>query len=334
MIEGRKVNIQKEIRSVLQVQASAILAARRHIGPAFDKAVREIYRCKGKVVVTGIGKSGLIAQKIASTLSSTGTSAIYLHPVEGMHGNLGVLHRNDIVIAIGKSGESEEILNILPAIKRIGARVVSLTARKDSSLARQSSIVLHVPVDREACPLNLAPTTSSTIALVVGDAIAIALMKIRGFKAENFALLHPGGLLGKRLLLRVSDVMRSGRRNPVVKVDDTMMNLLVEISRKWTGAANVVDRKGRLVGLVTDFDIRQAFARGWTMSTLSIRQIMNAKPTAIRETEMAIKAFEVMESRKKPFTVLPVVDAKRRSVGMLHLHDLVTAGLAPDTGRA
>lgn len=324
----------KEIKRVLGIEAENLRNARRWIGPAFSAAVNALYRCRGKVVVTGIGKSGLIAQKMASTLSSTGTPAIYLHPVEGMHGNLGVVHRNDVVFAIGKSGESEELLGILPAIRRIGAKVICLTANKNSTLARLSSIALHVPVEREVCPLNLAPTTSTTLALVIGDAIAITLMKLRGFKAENFALYHPGGLLGKRLILKIRDVMRAGRRNPVVNVNATMMTLLVEISRKWTGAANVVDKKGRLVGLVTDYDIRHAFAKGWTISTLSIRQIMNPKPTRIREDEMAIKALAVMESRKKPFTVLPVVDKRGRSVGMVHLHDLVTAGLVSDSGRS
>lgn len=328
------MNVVREIRHVIGVESQNLRNAAKWVGPPFAAAVRLMYRCRGKIVVTGIGKSGLIAQKMASTLSSTGTPAIYLHPVEGMHGNLGVLHRNDVVFAIGKSGESEELINILPAVRRIGSKVICLTANKGSSLARQSSVVLHVPVEREVCPLNLAPTTSTTLALVIGDAIAIALMKLRGFSAESFALYHPGGSLGKRLLLKVSDVMRGGRRNPVVDVNDTMMNLLVEISRKWTGAANVVDRRGRLVGLVTDYDIRQAFAKGWTMSTLSIRQIMNAKPTAIRDDMMAIEALELMESRKKPFTVLPVVDRRRRSVGMLHLHDLVTAGLVSDNGRS
>jgi arabinose-5-phosphate isomerase len=327
------MNVVGEIRRVMSVQARSIRLAEKSIGPAFVAAVKAIYRCKGKVVVTGIGKSGFIAQKMASTLSSTGTPAIYLHPVEGIHGNLGVVHRNDVVFAIGKSGESEEILNILPTVRRIGARVISLTANKQSSLARQSSIVLHVPVDREACPLNLAPTTSSTLALVVSDAIAIALMKMRGFKAETFALYHPGGTLGKRLVLSVRDVMRGGRRNPVVKLNATMMTLLVEISRKWTGACNVVDKKGKLVGIVTDFDIRRAFAKGWTLTTLSIRQIMNTRPTFVRDTDLAIRALDIMESRKKPFTVLPVVDKGHRAVGMLHLHDLVTAGLVSDSGR-
>jgi arabinose-5-phosphate isomerase len=240
---------------------------------------------------------------------------------------LGIVHRNDIIFAIGKSGESEEILNLLPVLKKIGAKVISLTANKNSSLAKQSTITLHMPVDKEACPLNLAPTTSSMISLVLGDAIAIALMKLRGFGPENFALFHPGGLLGKRLLLLVSDVMRAGKLNPVVKITDSMEKLLIEISRKWTGAANVVDRKGKFLGLVTDYDIRKAFAKGKIMSDLSVRDVMNTRPTTIYADDKAAKALQIMESRQKPFTVLPVIDRHHHSVGMLHLHDLVTKGL-------
>jgi arabinose-5-phosphate isomerase len=238
-----------------------------------------------------------------------------------------VVHKNDVVFVIGKSGESEEILNILPSIRKIGAKVISLTANKHSSMARQSDIVLHVPIEKEACPLNLAPTTSSTVALVIGDAMAITLMKLRGFGPERFALYHPGGLLGKKLLLKVSDVMRGGRRNPVVHVKASMDRLLVEITRKWTGAASVVNEKGKLVGLVTDYDIRRAFAQGKVISSLNIRSIMKKNPIYIYSDERAVKALEIMEERKKPLTVLPVVDRKIRSVGMIHLHDLVSKGL-------
>lgn len=324
------MNIIREIKHVLSVQSKSIREAEGFIGSAFAAAVKVLYHCRGKVVVTGIGKSGFVAQKIASTLSSTGTPAIFLHPVEGMHGNLGVLQKNDVVLAIGKSGESEELLNLLPSIKKIGAKVICLTGNKQSSLAKASSVALYVPVKREACPLNLAPTTSSTVALVVGDAIAIALMKMRGFSQENFALFHPGGLLGRRLHLKISDVMRGGTLNPVVAVTDSMANLLIEMSRKWTGAVSVVDAKNRLVGLVTDFDVRKTFAKGKSIGTVKIKEIMNPTPTFVYSDEMAVRALEIMESRKKPFTVLPVVDRKKRSVGMIHLHDLVRKGLVSD----
>ncbi len=321
------MNIQSVIRDVISTQAKSLMEIKPFIDKPFADAVRTMYKCKGKLVITGVGKSGLIAQKIASTLSSTGTPAIFLHPVEGMHGNLGVLQKGDVVLAIGKSGESEELLNILPAIQKIGVKVIGLTADKNSSLARQSSIVLHVPVKREACPLNLAPTTSSTVALVVGDAIAIALMKLRGFDENDFALYHPGGLLGKRLLLKISDVMRAGAANPVIHVDDSMTNLLIEMSRKWTGAVSVINARKRLVGLVTDFDVRQAFAEGKAIRNVKIREIMNPRPIFIHSDEMAVKALEMMESRKKPLSVLPVVNHQRCSVGMIHIHDLVRKGL-------
>jgi arabinose-5-phosphate isomerase len=323
----KHINIVNEVRSIVSFQAASLKEARKFIGPSYQKAVEMIFHCKGKIIVTGVGKSGVIAQKMASTLSSTGTPAIYLHPVEGMHGNVGIVRRDDVVFAIGKSGESEEILNILPVLKKIGAKVIALTAKKESSLARQANLTLHMPVEKEACPLNLAPTTSSMISLVIGDAIAIALMKLRGFGPENFALFHPGGLLGKRLLLLVSDVMRSGKRNPLVNITDSMERLLIEISQKWTGAASVVDKKGKFLGLVTDYDIRKAFANGKTMSELTVRDVMNARPTLIYADEKAVKALQIMESRQKPLTVLPVIDRHHKSVGMLHLHDLVTKGL-------
>lgn len=325
-----KSNINRDIRDVFSIQGASILKARSFVGKEFKAAVEAILRSKGKVVVTGIGKSGIIAQKIASTLTSTGTPAIYLDPVEALHGSLGIIQKQDILFAIGKSGESEELLNLIPSVNQIGAKIICLTARPDSSLSKQSAIALCIPIEREACPLNLAPTTSSTIALVVGDAIAIALMKLRGFGEEHFAAFHPGGLLGRRLLLKVSDVMRKGRRNPVVDIDDTMVQLLVEISNKWTGAASVVDKKMKFVGLVTDYDIRQAFARGETITSLSIRQIMNSKPTFVYDDELAVKALEKMEARKKPLSVLPVIDRQKRSVGMIHLHDLVSKGLLPE----
>lgn len=328
------MNIIKEIKRVLAVQSRSIREAENFIGTAFQHAAKTLFACRGKVVVTGIGKSGFVAQKIAATLSSTGTPAIFLHPVEGMHGNLGVLQRGDVVLAIGKSGESEELLNILPSVRKIGAKIICLTGDEHSSLARASSIVLHVPVKREACPLNLAPTTSSTVALAVGDALAIALMKMRGFKQENFALFHPGGILGRRLLLKISDVMRSGSHNPVINVSDTMTNLVIEMSRKWTGAVSVVNDKNRLVGLVTDYDVRQVFARGKAIGNVRIREIMNSSPTYVFSDEMAVRALEIMESRKKPFTVLPVVNRKRCSVGMIHLHDLVRKGLVSDKDNA
>jgi arabinose-5-phosphate isomerase len=321
------LKIVPEIKRIIQIQSASIRAISPYIDGAFERAVRVLYRCTGKVIVTGIGKSGFVAQKMASTLASTGTPAIFLHPVEGLHGSMGVIQKNDVIFAIGKSGESEELLHLLPSVRKIGAKIICLTGDKNSSLAKGSSIVLYVPVKREACPLNLAPTTSSTVHMVIGDAIAIALMQMRGFSREQFALFHPGGLIGKRLLMKVADVMRGGGANPVVTVNATMGKMLLEMSRKWTGAVSVVDARGKLMGLVTDFDVRRAFADGRLVRELHIRDLMNSSPTFVYADDMAVHALELMESRKKPFTVLPVVDRQRRSVGMLHLHDLVRAGL-------
>ncbi len=320
------MNTIREIKQVMTAQAESLKVVALTIGAPFDKAIRAILACKGKLIIIGVGKSGIVAQKIASTFASTGTPAIYLHPSEAMHGNLGVVQKTDVILAIGKSGESEEILSLLPSLKKIGVKIISLTANKFSTLAKESNIVLFTPIQREVCPLNLAPTTSSTVAMVVGDALAIVLMKIRGFKPEHFALYHPGGLLGRRLLLRVSDVMRKGSRNSIVSINASMERLLVEISNKWTGAASVVGKGRRFKGLVTDFDIRKALLSGKQVMKLSIADVMNSNPIRIYDDEMALKAAEIMELRKKPLTVLPVVDRKNRAVGMIHTHDLMNLG--------
>ncbi len=327
------MNIISEIRKVIRLEAKSIMQSQMAIGSAYAKAVRLMFQCKRKIVVTGVGKSGVIAEKLASTLTSTGTPAIFLNPVEGLHGSLGVVHKNDVVFAIGKSGESEEILRIIPSIQRIGAKVISLTSNPKSSLATVSDIALHNPVVREACPFNLAPTTSSSMAMVIGDAIAITLMKLKGFDIDQFALYHPGGLIGKQLLLKVSDVMRGGRKNPAVSINSSIAQLLSEITNKWAGAASILGKRGRLVGLVTDYDIRQAFAKGKQIHNLTIPDIMNPNPKCLFADDLAIKALAMMENRPKPLTILPVVNKHKKVVGMLHLHDLIKEGLSRHTNR-
>lgn len=315
------------IRDVIRLEAETLRRVAGAVDDAYARAVRRISRCRGKVIVTGIGKSGLIAQKIASTLASTGTPALYMHPAEGIHGDLGLVERKDLILALGKSGESTELNAILPSLKRIGVHIIAVTANPRSTLARSANTVLTMPVDKEACPLNLAPTCSTTAALAVGDALAVALMRIRGFRTEHFARLHPGGQLGKRLTLRVRDVMRGGDRNPVIPVTAKVPRMLVEITRKQAGAVNVVDKKGRLVGLVTDYDIRRAIERHGEITRLTISQIMNSKPTRIEESRLASEAVEVMDDRRLPFNVLPVVDRRGRAVGMVQIHDLRAQGL-------
>ena len=317
----------REIRRVLTHEARALDVVSRSIDERYARAVDWLAACRGKVVLTGVGKSGLVAQKIAATLSSTGTPAVFLDPGEALHGGLGMVQKGDLVLAIGKSGESDELNTLLPPLRARGVRVIALTANPRSTLAKHAALVLETPIDGEACPLDLAPTTSTTIAMAVGDALAIALMKRRGFRSEHFALNHPSGRLGRRLTLRVRDVMRAGEDNPVVRRNATISELLGVITRRQAGAASIVDGRGRFVGLVTDYDLRRALAAGGDVLKRAIPSIMNAKPTTIAPDALAAEAIDVMEDRRTPFNVLPVVDAKGRSVGLIQIHDLRARGL-------
>jgi arabinose-5-phosphate isomerase len=316
-----------EIRRVLTLEAAALRRVLSAVDARYAKAVDLLAACRGKVVVTGMGKSGLVAQKIAATFSSTGTPALFLDPAEAMHGGLGAVQKGDLVLAIGKSGESGELNALLPTLRVLGVRVIAMTAAPRSTLGKAADLVVETPVDAEACPLNLAPTTSTTVAMAVGDALAVALMKRRGFKPEQFARNHPGGKLGRRLTLRVRDVMRAGADNPVVRLGASTEQLLSTITRLQAGAASVADTRGRFLGLVTDFDIRRALSSGADFRRLTVAQIMNAKPTTIRPDALAAEAVDIMEDRRNPFNVLPVVDTKGRSVGLLQIHDLRARGL-------
>lgn len=321
------MDILAEINRVIELEGLAVARLRESVGPAYEDAVRLIYASPGKVILTGIGKSGIIAQKIAATMVSTGTPAMFLHPTEGMHGDIGIAHKDDVIIAVGKSGESEELIALVPPIRRIGARLISITTRADSTMGRHSDIVLLTPFEEEACPLNMAPTCSTTAALVVGDALAMALMKLRNFQPEEFALYHPGGQIGKRLVLTVRDLMRTSPRNPVVSVRASVKEMFSEITAKHLGAVSVVDEAGKLVGLVTDYDIRHAVEEGRNIFAMTLPQIMNPNPISIHAEDKAIKALKIMEEREKPLAVLPVVDGDRLVVGMIHLHDLIDKGL-------
>lgn len=318
--------VKKEIRRVLQIEAEAILKARAAAGESYFHAVSLLLQCRGKVILTGVGKSGLIAQKIAATFSSTGTPAMFLDPTEAKHGGLGFIQKQDLVLIIGKSGESEEIDALLPAIKTIGAKIIALTANPSSTLAKNARVVIVTPIQEEACPLNLAPTSSTTAALAAGDALAVALMKARDFGPASFAKNHPAGRLGKRLALKVRDVMRGGNANPVVKADWTVARAIVEITRLQAGAASVENSRGGFVGLITDYDIRRALEKRGAILDLPVRKIMNPRPVFASPDEPVFKAIAVMENRKNPFNVLPVIE-KGRSVGLIQVHDLRARGL-------
>ena len=320
--------ILEEIRRVLAVEIEGVQQVHDQVDTDFARAVIAIRDCTGKVVVTGVGKSGIVAAKIASTLTSTGTPAIFLHSGEALHGDVGIVHEGDVVVAIGKSGESEELNSLITVFKRIGVVLIGLTGTMDSTLGRASDIVVNVGVPQEACPLNLAPTASSTAALAAGDAIAVALMKLKDFSADEYALHHPGGQLGKRLTLTVSEVMRSGEFNPIVSRDDSIKIMLIRIAEGQAGAVSVVDASNCLSGIVTDFDIRRVLESEKNIFELSIEDLMNSNPLSIRETMMAVEALALMStSRKKRTSVLPVVDDQNHVVGMLHLADLVAAGI-------
>ena len=321
------MDILNELRRVIQLEAKTLIHLEESLTPQFEKAVRMLQACQGKVILMGVGKSGLIANKISATMVSTGTPAVFLHGSEGMHGDIGIVARDDIVLAVGKSGESNELLALLPFIRKIGARILAITANAESTLARGSDLVLLTPIEEEACPFNMAPTCSTTAALALGDAVAMALMKLRNFQPDDFALFHPGGQLGKRLLLTVGDCMRKGDANPVIDAGQSLRTMLCEMTSKRAGAVSVIDGQQRLLGLITDFDIRRTLEVGQDPFGLTLPEVMNAKPNWVYEDEKAINALKFMEKREKPISVLPVLNRQEKVVGMIHLHDLVSRGI-------
>lgn len=318
---------QEEARRVLDIEREAIEEVARHLDEQFDQAVERLYACPGTVIVVGVGKSGLIGRKVAATLSSTGTPAFFLHATEGGHGDLGVVRSQDICLILSKSGETAELLDLLPAIRRVGAGIVSLVGRSTSTLARESDVVLDVSVKQEACPHDLAPTASTVAMLAMGDALAIALLKRRGFGPEQFALLHPGGTLGKRLLLRVRDLMHGGEENPVVPLGASMTEVIDVLVDRRLGAVSIVDQEGRLQGLFADGDLKRAIIDHGDVRPLSVEKLMTRRPTTITPDRLAHEALALMENRPFQIAVLPVVDAEGRAVGLLRLHDILRAGI-------
>jgi len=312
-------------RRVLDIEARAVQALLQRLDGGFSEAVDLLYRCKGKVVVSGMGKSGLIGQKIAATMASTGTPSFFLHPAEGLHGDLGMLARRDVTIAISNSGETQEILQLLPYMERMGIPVVAIVGRKGSTLAKNSAVVLDVSVAEEACPMGLAPTASTTVALAMGDALAVALLEKRGFKEQDFAKFHPGGTLGRRLLVKVRDLMHKGQEMPQVKETVLASEAILEMSAKKLGMTTVVDRAGALLGIITDGDLRRFLQEGGDFSKITAGALASCHPKMIGPDELAAKAVEMME--RYAITTLVVADSAKGIVGVVHLHDLLRHGI-------
>jgi len=319
----------EQAKKVLKIEADAIASLIDRLDENFEKAIDLIMTCKGRVVVTGMGKSGHIANKIAATLASTGTPALFLHPAEGIHGDLGMVTKGDLVIALSNSGETEELSRMLPSLKRIGIKIVALTGNLDSTLARNSDVVIYVGVKEEACPLGLAPTASTTATLAMGDALAVVLLNRRGFREEDFACFHPGGSLGKRLLLRVRDIMHTGDAVPKVSVDTLIKDAIYEISSKKMGVTAVLDAAGKLLGVISDGDLRRWMEKtektGENLLIKKAGDIMTPDPKVIAKDALAAEAMAIMENSS--ITCLMILDADRRPEGVVHLHDLLKAGV-------
>ena len=311
----------------LQIEADAILTLKQSLtgiqAASFTKAISQLLHCQGRVVVSGIGKSGHIARKMAATFASTGTPSFFVHPAEAAHGDLGMVTSQDVFIAISYSGEASELMSILPIIKRLGVKLIAMTGNTESSLAKLADVHLSVHVDKEACPLNLAPTASTTVTLAMGDALAVAVLDARGFREEDFARSHPGGTLGRRLLTHVRDVMRSGDAIPQVSPDTKLSAALLEITQKGMAMTAVVDQNGHIVGVFTDGDLRRLMEKMQDFSQIIIADVMHSNPRSIRPEQLAVEAVEVMETHR--INQLLVADDTGKLVGALHIHDLTRA---------
>lgn len=312
-------------RRTLKLETAALSALEARLDTTFVQACLLMLDCQGRVVVTGMGKSGHIANKISSTLASTGTPSFFVHPAEASHGDLGMITRQDVVLALSNSGTTAELLAIVPLIKRMQARLISMTGDASSLLARAAEVHLDVTVEQEACPLGLAPTSSTTTALAMGDALAVALLEARGFTTEQFAFSHPGGSLGRRLLLRVEDLMHGGESVPKVTASTPLRDALSEISRRGFGLTSVVDDQGRMIGIFTDGDLRRLLDRELDVRTTLVREVMTPKGAVVMPEQLAVDALQAMQGRQ--IMALIVVDGERRPVGVLHMHDLVRSGV-------
>ena len=319
-----------EVRNLLRIESDAIAqTAMRLDAAAVERVVNLLAQCEGKVVILGVGKSGIIGQKIAATMTSAGTAALYLHPSDALHGGLGIVQTNDVVIVLSNSGETEELVAMLPYLKNRGVAIVAIVGNLNSTLARRADVVLDASVDKEACPLNLAPTTSTTVALAIGDALAMTVMKVKGLTPDDFAVNHPAGQLGKRLTLRVGDLMHRDGENPTIASGSSWVEVVRAISKGGLGAVCVVDDAGRLAGIITDGDLRRAIEQTSheSLASLACDDFMTRKPVVATPELLAFDALRLMENRPSQISVLPVVDQDQICVGLIRLHDIVRSGL-------
>lgn len=319
-----------QVKELLQLEAQAIAQVSENLDPdQVQQAIELLKTCQGKVVLSGIGKSGIVARKIAATLSSIGTASVFLHPVEALHGDLGIVNAQDIVIALSNSGETDELLAMLPSLKQRNVPLIALVGNINSTLARRADVILAAPVEHEACPLNLAPTTSTTVAIALGDALAMTLMQAKGLTPNDFAFNHPAGRLGKRLTIHVSDLMHSEEENPTLPPDASWLAIVSAISQGGLGAVNVIDPQGRLLGIITDGDLRRAMGRIQVteLDTMQACGIMTRNPITVFPDQLAYDALKLMENRPSQIAVLPVVDADQQCLGLIRLHDIARSGI-------
>ncbi len=320
-----RINVLKRAKEVLDIEAEAIKDLKPRIGKNFEKALNLILKTEGRIVVSGMGKTGIIAQKFSATLASTGTPSLFLHSAEAVHGDLGKVTGDDCVIILSNSGQGEEIRQLLPLLKKIGSKIIALTGNKNSILAKYSDVVLDVSVKKEACPLGLAPTASTTATLAMADALAVCLLELKGFKEEDFAFFHPGGLLGKKLLLKVEDIMRKGRANPVVSEHKKISEVLFKITQGRAGSATVVNKNGKLSGIFTDGDLRRHLEVDPNLSRRQVKDVMTKNPISVSPQMLAAEAMRILKDRK--IDEVPVVDKHNRPIGLLDVQDLLRAGL-------
>jgi arabinose-5-phosphate isomerase len=318
-------NIIESGKRVIRIEKEAIAAVEERIGENFAKAVQLILDRPGRVIVTGMGKSGAIGKKVSATFASTGTTSAFLHPAEGVHGDLGMVHKNDIVLAISKSGETSEIIHLLPSFRRLNVPLIAMTGNKASTIARYADVSLDISVEQEACPNDLAPTASTTVSLVIGDALAVALLEARGFSVDDFALLHPGGSLGKKLLIRVSDLMEKDHLLPYCHADDLMRVAVIEMAQK-RGICPVVDKEMKLIGVLTTGDLNRLIEKTENFMNIPVLQVMNRSPKSINKDDLASIAYQAME--KFRIISMPVLDEQKKLIGVIHLHDIMQEGIS------